>query len=70
MINNPMNSVLSAPTAANPVVLGIARAQSPFIRSLELIAATRTETRRKRPAMSDGTSPFVRFAVMNMMRVR
>lgn len=69
-MTNTANSILSVPTAASPAVLGIAPGQSPFIRSLELIAATRAETRRKRPAMSDGTSPLVRFAVMNMMRIR
>jgi hypothetical protein len=49
---------------------GSLTAPSPFIRSLQLVAANRAEVRRKRPVLTDGTGSFVRFAVLNVMRSR
>ncbi len=43
---------------------------STFLNGMQLIAASRAEFRRKRPALTDGTPSLVRFAVLSFLRSR
>lgn len=70
MLRMQNSSHLSTDATVGPIALGLASATSPFIRSLQLVAANRADVRGKRPTLPEGTSSFVRFAVLNLMRSR